>query len=140
MTMNSFIVWKNTDDFIALKGMNGEKTMEHKMKLQAKPMELIKSGEKTIELRLYDEKRRKISAGDTICFENVENRDDILKAEVLALYVFESFEELYRELPLTDCGYGAENAASADPQDMELYYSKAEQANCGVVGIKIKLI
>ena len=45
--------------------------MKHKamnMKLNKEPFEKIKSGEKTIELRLYDEKRRKIKAGDTICF------------------------------------------------------------------------
>ena len=32
--------------------------MEHKMKLKDKPFNSIKNGTKTIELRLYDEKRR----------------------------------------------------------------------------------
>ena len=38
------------------------------MKLDKEPFEKIKSGEKTIELRLYDEKRRKIRVGDIIVF------------------------------------------------------------------------
>ena len=43
--------------------------MTHNMKLNDAPFETIKNGKKTIELRLYDEKRRKIKIGDTICFK-----------------------------------------------------------------------
>ena len=32
----------------------------HKMKLNAEPFDMIKQGEKTIELRLNDEKRRQV--------------------------------------------------------------------------------
>ncbi len=55
---------------------------------------MIKSGSKTIELRLYDEKRREIQVGDTILFTNTENGEH-LSVRVLALSVFDSFEELY---------------------------------------------
>ena len=40
------------------------------MKLNAYPFEMIKSGEKTIEIRLFDEKRQQIKAGDKIVFTN----------------------------------------------------------------------
>ena len=36
--------------------------MLHKMKLNESPFERIKEGTKTIEFRLYDEKRRKIKS------------------------------------------------------------------------------
>lgn len=36
------------------------------MRLHKEPFELIKNGSKTIELRLYDEKRQMINLGDTI--------------------------------------------------------------------------
>lgn len=36
------------------------------MKLAPLPMQEIREGRKTIELRLYDEKRKQISVGDTI--------------------------------------------------------------------------
>ena len=44
--------------------------MTHQMQLQPEPFSMIKSGVKTIELRLYDEKRRKIRIGDEILFTN----------------------------------------------------------------------
>ena len=114
--------------------------MEHSMWLHPAPMEMIRSGRKTIELRLYDEKRRGISAGDTICFRSREDPQDTLRVQVEDIYIFSSFAELYRELPLLQCGYTAENAASASPDDMTEYYSKEEQARFGVVGIRIKLL
>ena len=42
--------------------------MIHQMKLRSDPFERIKSGKKTIEIRLYDEKRRKIKEKDFIEF------------------------------------------------------------------------
>ena len=47
--------------------------MIHYMKLNPKPFAMIAEGRKTIELRLYDEKRQGISLGDTIVFKNTEN-------------------------------------------------------------------
>ena len=42
--------------------------MLHKMKLKESPFERIKNGTKTIEFRLYDEKRKQIKIGDKIEF------------------------------------------------------------------------
>ena len=42
--------------------------MIHTMKLDAEPFEKIKNGSKTVELRLFDEKRQKIKPGDIIEF------------------------------------------------------------------------
>lgn len=42
--------------------------MKHNMRLNAEPFEKISSGAKTIELLLYDEKRRVIKVGDEIEF------------------------------------------------------------------------
>ena len=39
--------------------------MVHEMKLHESPFKKIKSGKKTVELRLYDDKRRKINIGDS---------------------------------------------------------------------------
>jgi len=44
--------------------------MKHTMRLHNGPFQLIKSGTKTIELRLNDEKRSLIRENDTIEFEN----------------------------------------------------------------------
>ena len=108
----------------------------HNMKLHTVPFEKIKSGSKTIELRLYDEKRQMINPGDTIVFTNTATGEQ-LRAKVKKLHRFASFEELYQTLPLLQCGYTAEDIDSASPADMEAYYSKEEQQKYGVVGIEL---
>ncbi len=114
--------------------------MEHVMKLRPNPFSMIKSGQKTIELRLYDEKRQLLSVGDVIRFVNAKDETDIIVTEVKALHIFESFEELYKHLSLLKCGYTEENVASALPSDMEKYYSEEAQSRYGVVGIEIGLL
>jgi len=111
--------------------------MLHFMKLQPGPFEWIKSGKKTYELRLYDEKRRSISVGDIIEFTNMENNEK-LKTEVLGLQKFKNFEELYMNIPKTNLGYSEEEQAL--PSDMEKYYPICEQEKYSVVAIEIKLI
>ncbi len=113
---------------------------EHIMNLNSSPMKEIREGRKTIELRLYDEKRKKISVGDIIIFVNTENADDTLFVTVKNLFVYRSFAELYDDLPLLKCGYTAKNIDTASPDDMELYYSKEKQSQYGVVGIEIELM
>lgn len=112
--------------------------IDHLMKLTPEPMRLIREGKKTIELRLYDEKRKKIQIGDTITFVNTDNENDKLTVKVEDLFRFDSFEELYDKLPLSECGYTEENIGSASPEDMNIYYSVELQKQYGVVGIKIK--
>ncbi|MBP5631167.1 MAG: RNA-binding protein [Clostridia bacterium] len=100
---------------------------------------MMKNGQKTIELRLYDEKRQKVKEGDEIVFTNVET-NETLKALVLKLHRFDSFETLNRLLPLLKCGYAKDNVSKATSSDMERYYSAAEQKRYGVVGIEISLL
>jgi ASC-1-like (ASCH) protein len=115
-----------------------EKTVHH-MKLNPAPFVMIKSGEKTIELRLWDEKRQKIHPGDTIIFTNTDSGER-LAATVVELHRFDSFASLYRSLPLLQCGYTPEDVHTARPSDMEQYYTAQEQAKYGVVGIELRLM
>lgn len=107
------------------------------MRLHKGPFELIKNGSKTIELRLYDEKRQMINVGDTITFENRSDGDKI-KVKVIALHKYPSFEELYKHFNKVSIGYKEDE--EANPKDMELYYSSEEQFKYGVVGIEMELI
>lgn len=107
------------------------------MKLNDVPFETIKNGTKTIELRLYDEKRRKIKIGDTICFKG---KASTIKAIVKALHIFRNLDELYAALPLDKCGYTADELATASPEDMLEYYTKEQIEKYGVVGIEIEVI
>ena len=101
---------------------------EHTMKLQAAPFEKIKLEQKTIEMRLYDEKRRQIAVGDTVTFRCEEEE---LTVRVIALHRFPDFAALYAALPHSKLG-------STDPKDMERYYSQEEQRKYGVLGIEIE--
>lgn len=109
------------------------------MKLLPKPYDMIASGKKTIELRLLDEKRSQIKVGDIIVFTQAFSSESVT-SKVLALHKFNTFEELYKSLPLLKCGYTEENVADASYQDMTAYYSLEEQRRYGVVGIEIALI
>lgn len=105
--------------------------------LDDKYFNLIKVGIKTIELRLYDEKRRKINVGDIIEFENRKD-GEIIKVEVVNLHIYSNFEELYKYFDKTKLGYNENEVAN--PKDMEVFYSIEEQNKYGVVGIELKLM
>lgn len=114
--------------------------MQHKMKLKPEPFSMIRSGQKTYELRLYDAKRRQLNINDEIEFTCIGENAAPFAVRVTALHIFKSFAELYSALPLLKCGYTAENVSNATPADMDEYYSPEEQAQYGVVGIEIELI
>ena len=101
----------------------------HNMNLHSSPFEKVKSGEKTIELRLFDDKRQKIRVGD-------KSGETLLKT-VAKLHKFSGFDELYKTLPLLKCGYTEDDIDIAHPSDMEQYYSAEKQKKYGVVGIEL---
>ena len=114
--------------------------MIYNMKLNPEPFNMIKSEQKTIELRLNDEKRKNIRVGDVIEFTNSENIDKKILTKVINVYRFNSSDELYKKLPLDKCGYLKENINTASPSDMEKYYSVEEQSKYGVLGIELKVL
>ncbi len=114
--------------------------MKHTMNLNPSPFDMIRSGRKTIELRLYDERRSLIREGDTILFTNTADTSRTIEARVVCLHRFPSFEELYRHLPLLQCGYTEEDIATAAASDMDVYYTREKQAQYGVVGIELALL
>ena len=114
--------------------------MTHTLNLHPQPFALIADGRKTIELRLYDEKRSQIQVGDTLVFTHSDDSTKTLTAKVTALHRFPDFAALYAALPLDKCGYLPEELSTASPEDMNLYYSAEKQALYGVVGIEIALI
>ena len=113
--------------------------MIHYLNLRPEPFSHIANGTKTIELRLYDEKRQMISVGDTLVFKNTNDETQILSCVVKKLHVFSNFEELYRALPLDKCGYLPEELENASAKDMEEYYSAEKQSRYGVIGIEIEM-
>lgn len=110
--------------------------MIFEMNLHPEPFAAIKSGEKDIEMRLYDDRRKGIKIGDTIVFTNNETSEK-LSVEVINLYRFNNFEELYQNFDKTRLGY--KDNEIANPSDMEKYYLKDSILRYGVLAIEIKL-
>lgn len=112
---------------------------EHQMTLYPSPFEAIEKGHKTIELRLYDEKRKVIKPQDLIRFENRKDESDVLRVLVEEIYIYDSFKELYESLPLLECGYTKETINNASFTDMEHYYSKEDLETYPACGIRISI-
>ena len=116
----------------------GLPTMNIEMKLADEPLELMVSGMKTVEIRLYDEKRKKITVGNTIEFIWL-NGDERVSAKVVALHRFDSFRELFASDLRSKTGFGDLSEADA-VEAMYKYYTKEQESKYGVLGIEIVLI
>lgn len=113
---------------------------EISMKLKSSPFNKIKSGRKTIELRLFDEKRQLIHLGDVIVFSELENFDNKIRTKVVGLSRFASFDELLSHLDPKLCGWDEVTNISDMAEQMRQYYTKDDEQKFGVVGIHIELI
>lgn len=109
----------------------------HNMNLNNDPFHRIKDGTKTIELRLNDEKRQLLKEKDLIEFTN-RTTLEVIMVEVVRLYKYSNFEELYKHFDKISIGY--DNNDVANFKDMEKYYSKEEQDKYGVIGIVVKVV
>jgi len=109
------------------------------MRLQSGPFEKIRSGEKTLELRVYDEKRRKIELGDEIEFSRMDNPGDKVLVQVIGLLRYQNFADLITDLPAGYLGY-KESEKDYLKKSMYEVYTPEEESQSGVVGIRIKLI
>lgn len=114
--------------------------MLHFMKLHPSSFQKIKSGTKTVELRLYDEKRQLIKPGDEIEFVNSDEQTQTVRVVVKGLYQYDSFEELYQHFTPIEMGYRPDQIACASPNDMDQYYSREKQQKYGALAIAIEVI
>ena len=113
--------------------------MKHSLQLEAQALAMVRSGRKTIDVRLYDETLQQLRTGDTIEYSCLGGQEDPVAVRVRALHFFDSFAELYASLPLLKCGYTKESLADASPADMERAYSREAQQQYGVVGIEVRV-
>lgn len=112
---------------------------DHKMKLNQESFDLIKSGKKTIEVRLFDKKRKKIEIGDSIEFTKLPDKDEKLLVKVQELLIYKRFIDLFSDFPsnyFTDVKLNRKELV----RSMRKYYSISDEEKYGVLGIKISLI
>ncbi len=82
---------------------------EHIMTLAEPFFFKVLYGEKTVEMRLYDEKRRRIKAGDGITFFCAENNCMTIECEVESVEVFENFYDLASSYPTERLGFAGKS-------------------------------
>ncbi len=108
----------------------------HCLQLATTPFDAIKSGRKTIESRLYDEKRQQIKLGDQIIFTNRENPKQQVSVRVVGLLRYRTFHDLF--IHNNPAKFGGESVQWLEKQIGE-FYSLDDQFENGVVGIEFEI-
>ncbi len=109
----------------------------HYLRLAPTPFALIKSMQKTVEVRLFDERRRDIKRGDLLEFTNNETKETLV-TKVIKTERFPTFAALFMHIGHAKLGYL--NIENANPNDMYAYYTRESEQKYGVLAIHIKLV
>ena len=109
------------------------------MKSLKEPFDLIKSGQKHIEIRLYDEKRKNLKVNDSIVFLKSPDCKDKVKVKVTHLARYSSLSELFNQIPSENFGW---DSKSIDWMLNKMYkiYTKDQENKYGIIAISIQLI
>lgn len=110
--------------------------MRYSMHLAPHIFEKVIAGEKTIEARLFDEKRQQFDIGDTIIFIHRETGDECA-AEITGLMQHENFRDLFNASGETEFGYDSFEAALTD---IYTFYSSEDEERSGVLGVCFDII
>ena len=105
------------------------------MSVRHKYFESIKSGQKDIELRAYDEKRKKMKAGDRFLLYDAENPNESIICEILNMHVAPDFESLFKKIDIKRSGF---KDMTELMDTITKFVSREELAREQVVGMEIK--
>lgn len=108
------------------------------MRLADKPFDMITNGDKTVEIRLFDDKRQQIKVGDMIEFYRLADNSDKVIVKVTALHRFNTFKELFSSALFSQTGLGSMSIEEATDY-MYAFYTKEQEQNYGVVGIELRV-
>ena len=110
--------------------------VNHIMRLDKEPFDMINSGIKTVEYRLNDDKRKKIKIGDTITFLKRPEEKENIVVKVVDLKYYPTLFDMY-----TDTFFNYLNRYYKDPKEVvedTTYYSEEEIKKYGCVAIFLK--
>ncbi len=107
----------------------------HVMHLRSLRFEQIANGTKTIEVRIYDEKRQKLKVGDNIQFINNEFPNKIITKTIKDIIKFPTLTELFQKVSLAEAGYPLGTSIEESTIDTQQYYNQIEEIRFGVVAI-----
>ena len=106
----------------------------HYMSVKQRYFRLLKDGKKSVELRLFDEKRQKIKMGDFILFSNADDMKENFQAKVVDLTWAKDFDTLLNKVNLAETGFQTKNELLTT---LDEFYPETKQEKFGVLGIKV---
>lgn len=98
---------------------------------------LIKSGLKTIEIRLNDAKRQALQVGDIVNFIDLTTGQQ-LTTQLIDITRFASFESLLSEYTAVQVGSALGTPVTQMVQEMLTLYSPVQVAQSGVVALQVR--
>ncbi|MDM5189210.1 ASCH domain-containing protein [Bacillus sp. DX4.1] len=112
--------------------------MIHTMGLYNEPFQSIQSGKKIFEVRLYDEKRRKIQSDDEIEFTNLVTKETLC-VKVTELKCYPTFQKMYEDIDkeLLDCTNSEMEEMLESTYEI---YTKEQEQQWGTIAIGIEVI
>jgi len=119
------------------------------MCIKKRYMRAMQEGLKTIEFRLFDDKRQGLRLGSRIRFvmsASTEDPDEFLCARVTGLLWYASFEKMVYDLPVSwlpvraKSGYSCKMEMYALVGELYTIYPAEKQLLNGVIGIRFEVI
>ncbi len=107
------------------------------MSLRPEYYEMLKSGEKDIELRLYDEKRRRMQNGDLVLIYNAKNPVEYLRTRIVRMHIARSFADLSAKISMPRTGFASLNSLMTAIAQL---YDPDVESKYGIVGIEIEIV
>lgn len=109
--------------------------MNFNMKLHDKYFYMVKSNIKTLEVRLLDEKRKKLNIGDTITFSN--SADEHIAVKVISIKIYDNFKDLLNNNNISKIGL-ADNCIEEALIQLNSIYPKEKCLLHKVLAIEFK--
>lgn len=115
------------------------------MHMNSAMFDAVKAGTKTIEVRLFDEKRKLIDVGDYIEFRRVGNEDDRIKKRVANMFLNKTFKKIFEKSMFDEQGewvreytpeqFGSPKDCTTDEYVEAMYriYGRAEEEKYGAI-------
>ena len=107
--------------------------------LDADVFEVVEKGIKNVEVRVNDEKRRRMKIGDEIIFLKRPLEEESIVAKIVGLKVYSNFNELVKDYEIERL-YLKEFTKEQFVELLGRFYSDEEQEKYGVVAIEFEKV
>ncbi len=109
----------------------------NEMKLHPAPYDLIRDGTKTVEIRLFDEKRASLAEGELILFKKQPYLHEMLYKKIGAIKRFGSIGDMFDAYGAVPLGCKEDDNAESLAEGMKSYYSDEDVTKYGWCAIEL---